>query len=547
MPPSRVLSFLVLSLGLVCAALLVWLWHRSLPADSAGTRPAGASVEASPRATAPPTQPAPADTAQATDSLERLARALRAGGVRAREAVLTFKDDDALQRFILRARQSGLNLVDRLDRLRAVRVRFDSLDGLRREMLGHGADYAAVEANPLIGIPSPPAREDRATVTHVPFGNETLAAVGATGDRSGWGRGLTIAILDTGIAADATFGPGRVRTLDIGHGTTPGTGEADGHGTAVAALAAGAAADAPGVAPAAGLLSIRVTDASGLSDLFTVSRAILAAVDAGAQIINISLGGYATGPVLDAAIDYAGRNGALIVAAAGNDQAAQLAWPAADPRVVSVGAVDRLEQQVSFSNSGAQLRLTAPGYGVQTAWLDGQRVQVNGTSASAPVVAGAIAAVMSQLPGLSAPQAADLLTRTANDGGVPGTDPAYGHGILNLATALNRNDATYVDTAVSSLAYDAAAGQMQIVVQNRSGRAITGLSLTITTGGATQTQVVPSLTPGETHVARVPVSETALQTAGRLTVATRLTNPAGAVDQVPANNTRASVLTAPKP
>src|SRR5204863_541770 len=119
---------------------------------------------------------------------------------------------------------------------------------------------------------------------------------------------------------------------------TPGSGREDGHGTSVAALAAGSARDAPGVSPGANILSIRVTDANGTSDLFTISQAILAAVDAGAKIINISLGGYSTGPVLDSAIAYATKQGALIVAAAGNDQAAQLAWPAADSRVVSVGA-----------------------------------------------------------------------------------------------------------------------------------------------------------------------------------------------------------------
>ncbi|MBL9211111.1 MAG: S8 family serine peptidase [Opitutaceae bacterium] len=535
------------ALGLVCAGLLIWLWRRSLPADSAGTAPAGAGVVAAPRETVPPAPPAPADLAQAPDPLAGLARALRAGDVRTREAVLTFRDDEALQRFLARALPAGLTVVDRLDRLRAVRVRFDSLDELRRELRARGPDVSGAEANPLIGLPSPPAREDRAAVNHVPFGNETLAAIGAAADRSTWGRGTTIAILDTGVAGDATFGTGRLRTLDLGLGTAPGAGADDGHGTAVAALAAGAAGDAAGVAPAAGVLGIRVTDASGVSDLFTLSRAIVAAVDAGAQVINISLGGYATGPVLDAAIDYATRNGAVLVAAAGNDQAAQLAWPAADPRVISVGAVDRLEQQVTFSNSGAQLQLTAPGYGVQTAWLDGQRVQVSGTSASAPVVAGAIAAVMSQFPSLTAAQAAELLVSTANDGGTPGADPAYGRGILNVATALNRNNAAYVDTAVSSLTYDAATGQMQIVVQNRSGRSITGLALSINAGGSTQTQVVPSLSPGETHVARVPVSDSTLQAAGRLTISTRLTNPAGAVDQVPANNTRASVLTVPKP
>lgn len=460
--------------------------------------------------------------------------------------MLTFKDEAGLQRFLAGLRTAGVVVLDRLDRLRAVRLRFESLDALQRALAGSATDLSAVDANPLIGLPTPPPREARADIDQVPLGNGTLAAIGATGDRSGWGRGYTIAILDTGVGADATFGPGRLRTLDIGLGTAPGAGGDDGHGTAVAALAAGAAADAPGVAPAADVLSIRVTDAAGLSDLFTVARAILAAVDAGAQVINISLGGYATGPALDAAIDYATRRGALIVAAAGNDQAAQLAWPAADARVVSVGAVDRLEQQVSFSNSGAQLQLTAPGYGVQTAWLDGARVQVSGTSASSPVVAGAVVAVMSQLPGLSARAAADLLIRTANDGGVPGDDPAYGHGILNVATALNRNNALYVDTAISSLNYDAASGQMQVVVQNRSGRSIAGLSLGIQSGATTQSQLVPSLAPGETYVARVPVSDAALQAAGSLTFATRLNNPAGAADQVPANNTRASVLSAPR-
>jgi hypothetical protein len=251
--------------------------------------------------------------------------------------------------------------------------------------------------------------------------------------------------------------------------------------------------------------------------------------------------------VLDAAIDHASRNGALIVAAAGNDQAAQLAWPAADPRVLSVGAIDRLEQQVSFSNSGEQLQLTAPGYGVQTAWLNSQRVTVDGTSASAPIVAGAVAAVLSQNPNLSPQQAAAILVQTANDAGVPGADAAYGRGILNLGTAMNRDNAAYVDTAVSSHSYDAASGQMQFVVQNRSGRTLSGLSLAITTGTVTSTQSVPSLVPGETYVARVTVGEANLKSAATLTYSTQLTNPLGVVDQVPANNRRSSVLTITSP
>lgn len=535
-----------LVVGVACAVILIWLWRKSAPAPATVVASAEKTAGDLSRAPAAPRTPAnPADAAQRAEMramLAALAGILARGEARDREAVLAFKDDAALRRFLDRARQAGLTVLARLDALHAVRVRIGSFTALQGEVLDHGADYATVAANPLIGIPQPPAKQDRADTEQVPFRNDTLAFLGANGDRSSWGRGTLIAILDTGISADATFGTGRLRTVDIGLGTSPGSGEEDGHGTAVAALAAGASADAAGVAPAASLLSIRVTDASGTSDLFTVAQGILAAVNAGARIINVSLGGYSTGPVLEAAIDYATQNGALIVAAAGNDQAAQLAWPAADARVVSVGAVDKAEQQVSFSNSGAQLQLTAPGYGVQTAWLDGQRVYVDGTSASAPLVAGSIAAVMSLNPSLTPQQAADLLARTANDGGPPGADAAFGRGIVNLATALNRNNPAYIDTAVSSHSYDPATGEMQFVIQNRSGRAVTGLSLTVNAGTATTNQSVPSLAPGETYVAKVPVNDIALKTAGSLSFATQLTNPPGVVDQVPANNQRSSVL-----
>jgi len=292
-------------------------------------------------------------------------------------------------------------VLGQLDGLRTVRVRYDKFAALEGDLLANTADYSAVSANYTMGIPQPPAKEARADVNLVGFGNRALDFLGATGDRSTWGRGLTVAVLDTGIMPDATFGENRVRYIDLGFGSSAGKGTDDGHGTAVASLIAGAANDAPGVSPGATLLSIRVTDAAGTSDIFTVSQAIVVATDAGAKIINISLGGYATNAALDAAIGYASAHGAVIVAAAGNDQAAQLTWPAADSRVVSVGAVDAAGQQVTFSNSGPQLSLTAPGYGVQTAWLAGQRALVDGTSVSAPLVAGAIAAVISQNPSLS--------------------------------------------------------------------------------------------------------------------------------------------------
>jgi hypothetical protein len=506
-----------------------------------------------------PVTPPPAKSAEAAPSaantlpvssevrglLAAFEAALNRANVRAREALLTFKDEAGLRRFLDRAGKSGLEILGQLDGLNSVRVRYGRFDALQNELLQNAADYAAVSANYLVNIPQAPAKEDRAAVDQVPFRNDTLAFVGVPADHSTWGRGTTIAILDTGIAADPTFGSGRVRPLDIGLGTMPGRGAEDGHGTAVAALAAGLAADAPGVAPAANLLSIRVTDATGTSDIFTLSQGIVAAVNAGAQVINVSLGGYATSTALDAALAYATNHGAVVVAAAGNDQAAQLSWPAADPRVISVGAVDKAGQQVSFSNSGPQLQLAAPGYGVQTAWLDGQRAYVDGTSASAPIVAGAIAAVMAQNPSLTAQQAAQLLTKTASDAGAPGADASYGNGILNLAWAMNANTPGYVDTAISSHYFDAENNQMDFVVQNRSSQPVSGLTLNVTSGATASTYAVPPLAPGASYVVKTAVDSAALKANGSLAFATQLTNPSGLDDKVLQNNRKSSVLTAP--
>jgi len=494
---------------------------------------------------APASPAAPLFNQTAAQLLAFLRQRLEHSNARAHEGVLTFKDADAYRRFLARAGAGGISVTAQMDALRTVRVHYDSLADLQRDILQNGSDYGEVGANFLMQFPPTPAKEERTAINQVPFGNDMLSFLGVTGDHSQWGRGTTVAVLDSGVAPDPTFGQGRLNYIDVGLGTAAGNGPEDGHGTAVAGLAAGVAPDAPGVSPAAGILSIRVTDANGTSDIFTVSQGIIAAVDAGAQIINISMGSYSTGDALIRAIDYATAHGAVIVAAAGNDQAAQLTWPAADPRVISVGAVDALGQQVMFSNSGAQLQLTAPGYGVQAAWLDGQRVLLDGTSVSAPIVAGAIAAVMSQNPQLNATQAWQILQQNSSDAGAPGDDPDYGNGTLNIGWAMNHSNPSYVDTAVSSHYYDAANNEMEFVVQNRSGQAVAGMTLDVSAGSATSTVNIPLLNPGGIFVVKVPVDPAALAAAGTMKFLTQLNNPAGIVDQVPANNRKGSSLTAP--
>ncbi len=533
-------------LGVACfavsAGVLLWRTDPLRPgADAAGpSANKGGALRSS--------TPASGRADAATDSdayarlLARLAAPEGARGARANEAVVTFKDAAALERFLAAAAAAGLEVRARIDGLLTVRVAARSAADLARGLLPFQNEWSEAGPNPYVFTPQPPPAEARAAQRHLAFGNRTLEFLGITGDHGGWGRGVTIAIIDSGVAPDATFAPGRVRSLDLGLGVQA----ADGHGTAVAALAAGESADAPGVAPAASILSIRVTDTEGLGDTFTVAQAIVAATDAGARVLNLSLGAYQDHPTLSRAVGYALERGAVVVASAGNDQAGVLTWPAADPRVISVGSIDALEQQVTFSNSGETLSVTAPGYGVKTAWLENQRVSFSGTSASAPLVAGAIAAVMSQNPGVGAAGAWEILAAHTNEAGAPGADARYGQGILNVGWAMARTDPTRVDTAVASHHFNEAAGRLEVVVQNRSNLGVAGLQLAVQTAAGTSTNTLRWLGPGATSIVTVPINPSALRSGEVQVFRSELINPAGVADVAPANNRKTSSLqTAP--
>ena len=532
-------------IGLALALLLAWLHLHPADTPPALTTPASSPV--SEPITAAGTTPNDAtltvdDTAGMLAA--RLNRRFTRTDARPHEAVLIFKNDGGYRRFLARAAQTGVEVLAQIDPLWVVRVHVRAYDTLAAELLAHAADYGGVAANTL--VQAPPVPEERTSHSEVPVRNTLLATLGVTTDNSTWGRGVTIAVLDSGALSDVTLGGGRLQYLDIGLGYT-GPADDSLHGTAVSALAAGSSPDAHGVAPAAGILSIRVTDTDGKSDAFTVTQAIVAAVDADAKIINISMGGYSTSEALDRAVAYADAHGAVIVAAAGNDQAAQLAWPAANPRVISVGAVDANGRQVSFSNSGEQLHLTAPGYGIQTAGVNGSRILFSGTSASAPVVSGAIAAVMSETPGLTAAQAVQILQTHADDGGPAGDDPDYGHGVLDLGWAMARNDPTRADIAISGHAYDTESSTISIVIQNRGGATTSGMTLTADLDGKTGNYAVPPLAPGGVTSVNLPLDPARLAREGRIVLRTQLALPPGFVDQFPANNSRASVLTPPAP
>ena len=125
--------------------------------------------------------------------------------------------------------------------------------------------------------------------------------------------------------------------------------------------------------------------------MFDVARAIVEAVNQGAQIVNLSLGGTGDSPLLDDVLAQARAKGVLLVAAAGNEHVATPTYPAANPNVLAVTAGARNGDIASWANYGDFVSLVAPGASV--IYFNGQSYLVTGTSASAAYASGAAAAL----------------------------------------------------------------------------------------------------------------------------------------------------------
>ncbi|RYD29834.1 MAG: hypothetical protein EOP87_17650 [Verrucomicrobiaceae bacterium] len=312
------------------------------------------------------------------------------------------------------------------------------------------------------------------------------------------------------------------------------------HGTAVASVISGTNPRAPGIAPAATLISIRVVDGSLRSDSLSFASGLLAAVDRRAQLVNVSIGTSEDNPLIREAVEIVQRSGAVIIAAAGNSALEQAAYPAAYPGVISVGAVDARGTQVEFSNYADMLSLTAPGYGVNAAAPGGNHVRMSGTSASAPFVTGAIAATMSTSPTVLTPrQAADIVMEHADEAGIPGPDSQYGSGILNLRRVMNRTLPGITDVAITHQSFSANSSKLSVTVQNRGTKPLVNLSLDTSSAGGSNRLNIDSLPPNAVRTFTLSIAP------GRQSpfqVTTTVDTGANGADVKPADNTAAATF-----
>ena len=295
------------------------------------------------------------------------------------------------------------------------------------------------------------------------------------------GRGVVVAVLDTGVAyrswkryresPDFT-GTRFVAPYDFVAGTRYPL-DRNGHGTLVAGTIAEATNNGlglTGIAYGATIMPVRVLDSSGAGDATTIAAGIVYAVKHHAQVINLSLQfsvGISRGdiPAIINAIQYAWTRGVVVVAATGNDGVSELAYPARDSKVISVGATTADRCLAVYSNSGAGIDVVAPGGGGDAdlpddpncnpnanlpdiyqmtllnpaqPWRFGYPSGYEGTSMAAPHVS-AIAAliiasgVIGRRP--TPDQIEARLKATATPLGTPTPNRQFGYGLVNAAAA----------------------------------------------------------------------------------------------------------------
>jgi type VII secretion-associated serine protease mycosin len=313
-----------------------------------------------------------------------------------------------------------------------------------RALLALGASLAST-ALAVVGFASP-ARAD--WVRNDQWQLSSLHAASAW--QESMGAGVTVAVLDSGVDANHVDLRGQVLPgADFVDGTTDGRKDPVGHGTTVAALIAGRSDDSSGVegvAPRTKILPVRVLDSQNkYRDATNVAKALRWAVDHGADVVNMSLGGGVRSPALADAIDYAYRHNVVVVACTGNQLPGgtkDVWYPAREPGVVAVaGLAEGGDEPTLWSGTltGPDTVLVAPAVNVLGA-KPGGYWRVEGTSFAAPLVSATAALIRSRWPGLSADNVVNRLIVTAVDLGPPGRDDQYGYGEVDPVAALTDPD-----------------------------------------------------------------------------------------------------------
>lgn len=281
------------------------------------------------------------------------------------------------------------------------------------------------------------------------YGLEKINADGAWAVTKG-DESIVIAVVDTGVDLNH---PDLSSNLVKGYSTIKGTineNDDNGHGTHVAGIVSAIADNnigVTGIAPKCKVMPIKVLSAKGDGNDSDIAEGIIWAVDHGAKVINLSLGGAGAGKTLENAILYAYNSNALVVAAMGNNGANVKNYPAAFKNVVAVGASDAKNKVAPFSNFGDWISVTAPGLKIHST-LPTYKVELSrynlgteygalsGTSMAVPYVSGLAGLILSKNKNLNRAEVRKKIEQNCNDIDKKGFDDETGIGLIDASKSL---------------------------------------------------------------------------------------------------------------
>lgn len=253
----------------------------------------------------------------------------------------------------------------------------------------------------------------------------------------------------------------------------------NGHGTLVSGIIAAWSDNGLGISgvnPWARIMPVKATDFNNKGWSINLAQAILYAVDNGAKVINISIGGEELSFAEKSALDYAKDKGVLVVVAAGNKGTDTKGfYPAGLDNVLTVASTDVNDNRINFSNWGKQVDIAAPGTdilslrapgtdylvlerqsykpGLALVGKDKQYYRTSGSSFSAPFVSGVASLILTKNPGLNAEQLRRMIMYSAKDIDVPGRDQYTGYGLLDAKAALAADPNFFLEAQIDGLKF----------------------------------------------------------------------------------------------
>jgi thermitase len=299
--------------------------------------------------------------------------------------------------------------------------------------------YALRNTGQEIGIPGSPAGKARADIKATTAWDETR------GDEE-----VLIAVVDTGVEFEHPDLQNKIESNGRNFVNDDfDVADDNGHGTFISGIIAAATDNNEGIAGITWnckILPVKSMDEEGSGYYSWIIEGIIWAVDNGASVINLSLGGDVADPSLESALKYAYDNDVVIAAAAGNDSNYVLYPAAYDAYCLAVAATDYDDMRASWSNFGPEVDIAAPGeriVGLVPTWYWGPDSLPYafglGTSASTAHVSGLAALIKSIKPWLTSSEVMNVIRYSADDVNAseyPGKDDFIGYGRINMEKAL---------------------------------------------------------------------------------------------------------------